>query len=302
MPDVPLHSRRPQSARWAIRVGLLVLAAAIALSIASFGRLRETLVTWWNRGPQQDDTEEIVVAKEPIPAYSTIYQSKLQLLRRKKEHLPASAIRNAKDAINRVLVQDLPANEPILEEYLAKSGSLPGIAGALKHGWGTVTFDASRVGGPVRLLQRGSAVAVLATWDPPPGKEGAVPLTSICCQGAEVLMPALPHPPEAKSPVTDQVTLQMPADDVVKVTEAAGRARLTLVALPRLPGPTDPKLQGSTIRPQTDLTPYIEVIRGSQSSMQGPSPAERKKLMDEPMEDEPPDDPKEPKEPKEGDK
>jgi len=208
---------------------LLILAAAW---------LSAGLLSWFVYAnavaPKAEKQTPVLVATRDMPLGTKLQTQDLKLVNIPERAAPKGAISQYKDALGRVLLVAVSANETIVRSKIAGESDTPeGIASTIQPGMRAVSVQITDVTGVAGLIQRDSHVDVLFTR---PGNMDEAS-TSIILQNVRVLSVGKAAPigqstqaaaAEARAPRTPVVTLLLMPEDAEKLELAKNQGKISL--------------------------------------------------------------------------
>src|SRR5215831_13953903 len=133
--------------------------------------------------PQQEKQVRVVVATHDMPLGTLLRQSDVTLVNYPERHAPKNVVLDAKDAVSRVLLVPVIANEPVLLSKLSAQTNVEGMASTIAPGFRAVAVQINDASGVAGMIQPNSRVDVLFTR---PGTM-AEAITSTILQNVKVL-------------------------------------------------------------------------------------------------------------------
>jgi pilus assembly protein CpaB len=152
------------------RVTLIFAAAWVSAALLSWFLYKKT------REPQRERAVTVLAAKTNLPAGTLLKDSDLKTIALREQEAPKSVLRRKEEALNRALLVDVAANEPLLDQKLAKRTGIEGIAATIEEGKRAVAVRIDPVSGAGELLEPNAHVDVLFTK---PGKMSEAVTTTI---------------------------------------------------------------------------------------------------------------------------
>lgn len=259
MPDVP-YRRRPSSGLvWFLRITLLLLA----ISIAGLFFLRGDFPGWLTRvlnlkpPAARPDRVRVPVAAGMIRPYQLLREDDLRFVPTERSQVPPGAVLDPKAILGRRVLHAMLPGQHFTKAALADPGRITDI---LPPGWVATRLDPAALGGPVDLLEAGSAVALLAC----PRDGGKV---SLITRRTIVLF----GPPEARSGKDrpGRLVLMMPARDQIRLVKALYGSKIHVMLLSGSGGDLPVEAFSSEAVPGS--TPPIQIIRGTRLENEQPA-------------------------------
>lgn len=208
---------------------LLILAAAwISAGLLSWFVYANALA------PKAEKQTKVLAAVRDMPLGYKLQPADLRLVSIPERTAPKGVITAYKEAIGRVLLVPLTANEPIVQWKIAGESDTPeGIASTITKGYRAVSVQITDVTGVAGLIQRDSHVDVVFTR---PGNMDEAS-TSIILQNVRVLAVGKTAPigqsaqaaaAEARATRTPVVTLLLRPDEAEKLELAKNEGKISL--------------------------------------------------------------------------
>ena len=190
------------------------------------------LLTWFlyanTIAPQQEHRTQIVAAKRDIMVGEMLRKADLKTVAVLAKDIPRGGIVSDKEALNRVVLYPVSANEPLNASKLSVLSGAEGIPATIDPGYRAVSVQITDVSGVAGLIEPGAHVDVLFTR---PGSMTEA-ITSTILQNVKVL--AIGHaiqvgqtidPKAAKVPVA---TLIVTPAEAQKLELAKNQGRISL--------------------------------------------------------------------------
>jgi len=204
--------------------------------------------------PQQEKQVRVVVATHDMPLGTLLRTSDLKLTNLPERATPKSVVYDAKDAVNRVLLVPISANEPVMVNRLSGTTTVEGMASIIDPGLRAVSVQITDSSGVAGLVQPNSRVDVLFTR---PGNM-AEATTSTILENIKVLSVGKQIPTgqtvDPRAPKSPVVTLVLSPSDAQKLELAKNEGKVSLSL--RNPLDTTAAAQGSPITTEA-LDPNI---------------------------------------------
>jgi pilus assembly protein CpaB len=208
---------------------LLILAAAwISAGLLSWFVYANAVA------PKAEKQIKVVMAVRDMQLGTKLQTADLKLVSIPERTVPKSAITEYKQALGRVLVVPLTANEMVMQWKIAGESDTPeGIASTITRGYRAVSVQITDVTGVAGLIQRDSHVDVVFTR--PGNMEEAS--TSIILQDVRVLAVGKTAPigqtaqaaaAESRAPRSPVVTLLLLPEDAEKLELAKNEGKISL--------------------------------------------------------------------------
>jgi pilus assembly protein CpaB len=113
------------------------------------------------------DLKDVVIAARPLSIGLTVKATDLKVVKMPASHFPKGAFSKPEDVIDRPVVSNVLAEEPLLEGRLAQRGSGVGLAPVIPVGMRAVTVRVNDVVGVAGFVLPGMRVDILITGAPP---------------------------------------------------------------------------------------------------------------------------------------
>jgi len=271
MPDVRL--RRPQAGS-ITRITRVVLGIVLLLIVGSIV-LRSGLLGRKSDGTLPEGSVKLPLANGPIAPLARVEQANLQFAILKKELVSPDWITDPHQIVGRSALVAIPDKSPFKTSALAPRSDPSGVIASIKSGWVAVTLEMDRLDAPLSLLAPGTSVAILAERES--DAKGAK-VAVICTRALVLTLPPAPSsatPPPTPAParpglariatargsVPPQggITIQLPAEDAMKLVQAQKAGRIHLALLGSSPGDALNPIPTPAL--ETEVS--VEIIRGS---------------------------------------
>ncbi len=182
--------------------------------------------------PKAEDTtmKDLVVAVRPLPVGATIKPEDVKVVKVPASQFPKGGISTVEEVIDRPVISNILAEEPVHEGRLAARGSGLGLAPIIPKGMRAVTIRVNDVAGVAGFVLPGMRVDVLVTGRPPNNAdEGTVTITVL--QNILVLSAGQTIQPDAEGKAINAptVTLLVTPEQAETLTLAANEGRVQLV-------------------------------------------------------------------------
>jgi pilus assembly protein CpaB len=218
------------------------------------------LLTWFlyakTVAPQQERQVRLVVATHDMPLGTLLRTTDLKLINFPERAAPKAVVYDAKDAVSRVLLTSISANEPIITTKLSGTTTVEGMASVIDPGLRAVSVQITDSSGVAGLVQPNSRVDVLFTR---PGNMTEA-TTSTILENVKVLSVGKQIPTgqtvDARAPKSPVVTLLLSPSDAQKLELAKNQGKVSLSL--RNPLDTTTAAQGAPITSEA-LDPNINV-------------------------------------------
>lgn len=204
----------------------------------------------WMRGGQKTAavpaTMQLVAAAADLPVGAVLTEPVLKTIEWQGTTVPAGSFQSASALIGRVLLRDIGSGELLTDKALAPVGTLGGLSAGLKDGMRAITVQVDKVSGVAGFALPGNYVDVLLTGRVPRfklnGVKGQVQqkdqawqnehlgFTKVILEKVLVLAVAQQSTSSDRTPkLTDTVTLQVSAEQAVKLELASSLGRVSLL-------------------------------------------------------------------------
>ncbi len=225
------------------------------------------LLSWFvykkTREPQSEKLVAVLAPTRNLTAGTLLRETDLARISLRQREVPKGSLLRKEDAVNRALLVDMTANEPLLDQKLARRGGVEGIAATIDEGKRAVAVKIDAASGVGELLEPNSRVDVLFTK---PGRMSEAIATTVV-QNVRVLSvgrrtrPGEKADPKApKLPPLPVVTLLVTPEEAQKLELAKNQGKLSLV----LRNPTDPVNLNRTEPITTEVLDPQALVRGEQ--------------------------------------
>ena len=205
------------------------------ITIFAIAWVSAALLSWFlyqrTRAPQQERVMVVLAAGRNLPAGTLLKETDLSRITLRQQETPAGAIPAARkaDVVNRAVLVDVTAREPLLEHRLAQRAGIDGIAATIDEGKRAVAVKIDSVSGAGDLLEPGARVDVLFTK---PGRMNEA-ITTTILQNVKVLSVGRKVRPgekvDPKAPRLPVATLLVSPEDAQKLELAKNQGKISLV-------------------------------------------------------------------------
>ncbi len=177
---------------------------------------------------EDSDQRDLVVAVKPLAVGVTIKPDDVKVVKVPDTQFPAGGISNVEEVIDRPVVNNILADEPIHEGRLAARGSGVGLAPIIPEGMRAVSLRVNEVVGVAGFVLPGMRVDVLVTGRPPKQDQT---VTKTVLQNILVLSAGQTIEPDAQGRAINAptVTLLVTPHQAETLTLAANEGRVQLV-------------------------------------------------------------------------
>lgn len=289
MPDVPLRGHGSLGL-WIGRLATIGGIGVLAILIMNY----TAILAWFEETGQEPAQPpkghvSLLVAAVPIPAYSEIEVHMLKRQFAPEANVPPDVLRRPEDILYRIPIIDIDPSTAFREHMFAPKGTKPGVAAGIPPGWGAVTLRADDVDGVLTHLKTGNSVAIIAMWSDE--SAGSARRATLISKQAKVLLPLQGRVIQGtgggggnplvahgggggpRATVVQELTLTLPPTDLLRLSEAQGKATLRIILLSGIEGGAQFETPGTGSGESAAL---IELIRGDQTTIQSVRPPEGK--------------------------
>lgn len=221
---------------------------------------------------QRPKVMDVIVAKETIPAGTTINEGMIDTIPWEGKMYPAGFIsmKNKNKVIGRVAALDIYSGCPIVSGCMAPEGSLAGATGRIPEGMRALTVKVDEVSSVAGFIRPGSKVDILLAGAETPSEGNKEKGSKIILQNVQVLAAGqriTQLEGKDKPLVTNTVTLLLSPEEAEKVALATKMGTLLLmlrtgkdIASVKTRGSLPADVWGETTLEATAI--IIEVIQG----------------------------------------
>ena len=190
------------------------------------------LLTWFVYAtavaPKTEKQVRVVVAARDMPLGKLLQPGDLKLANLPEKDAPKGVVLKTSDAVNRVMLLPILANEPILTSKLSGTTTMEGLSSTIDRGFRAVAVPITDASGVAGLIQTNSRVDVLFTR---PGTMTEAS-TSTILQNVKVLsvgrLTATGVTVDPRAPRSPVVTLVMSPADAQKLELAKNEGKISL--------------------------------------------------------------------------
>jgi len=177
---------------------------------------------------EEPDTKDMVVAVKGLSVGSTIKPDDVKVVKVPVAQFPTGAFTNVEEVIDRPVVSNILADEPVHEGRLAPRGSGVGLAPIIPDGMRAVSLRVNDVVGVAGFVLPGMRVDVLVTGHPPSGDDT---VTTTVLQNILVLSAGQTIQADNRGQAINAptVTLLVTPEQAETLTLAANEGRIQLV-------------------------------------------------------------------------
>lgn len=233
------------------------------IAIFAIAWVSAALLSWFlykrTKAPQQERLIAVLAANKSLPAGYLLREADLTQVALRQQDAPAGillAIRKS-DALNRALLVDVAAKEPLLDQKLARRTGTEGIASIIEDGMRAVAVKIDSVSGAGELLEPGARVDVLFTK---PGKMSEAITTTILQNVKLLSVGRKTRPGEKLDPKATKLpvaTLLVSPLDAQKLELAKAQGKISLV----LRNPNDPGNLSKSDPVTTEVLDPLALVR-----------------------------------------
>jgi pilus assembly protein CpaB len=192
---------------------------------------------------EKSEMKDVVVANTDMPMGATLKPSDLHLVKWPADAYPKGAFGKIEDVVDRAVVSNLLADEPIVAGRVSEKNAGVGLASVIPPGMRAVSVRVNDVVGVSGFVMAGTRVDVLVTGQPPNSDSGGR-MTTTVLQNILVISAGTKIQPDARGQPENVpvVTLQVTPEQAEILTLASREGQIQLV----LRNPTDDKVQKAT--------------------------------------------------------
>ncbi len=225
---------------------LTVMAISLVFALLVSAAFYQLARAGHSRRPSKEEMKDIVLAARAMNVGITIKASDVHLGKIPAAAFPHGAFSRIEDVVDRPVVSNILAEEPVLSGRLAAKGSGFGLAPVIPVGMRAVTVRVNDVVGVAGFVLPGMRVDVLVTGHPP---QSASMITTTCLQNILVLSAGTTMQADSagKAMPAPTVTLLVNPSQAEVLTLASSDGRIQLV----LRNPSDQLIEKT---PGTEIT------------------------------------------------
>ena len=233
------------------------------LGIFAVAWISAALLSWFlyknTRAPQQERVVLALAANKNLLSGTLLKESDLTQVALRQQEAPAGHFPAARkgDVVNRALLVDVAAREPLLDSKPARRIGGEGLAATIEEGKRAVAVRIGSVSGAGELLEPNSRVDVLFTK---PGKMSEA-ITTTILQNIKVLSVGRKFRPgdkvDPKAVRLPVATLLVTPEDAQKLELAKNQGKVSLV----LRNPNDPQRLTKTEPVTTEVLDPLALVR-----------------------------------------
>ena len=205
-------------------LGLSLLFAVVVSSVFYFQFTARSV----GGKKEPENLKDVVIAARPLSVGVTVKPADVRIDKVPVEQFPKGAFSKVEEVIDRPVVSNVLADEPVLEGRLALRGSGLGLAPIIPVGMRAVSVRVSDVAGVAGFVLPGLRVDVLVTGRLP---EADGQITKTCLQNILVLSAGqtIQSDPRGQAINTPTVTLMVSPEQAEVLTLAGNEGRIQLV-------------------------------------------------------------------------
>jgi len=206
------------------RIALALIAALLLSAAVTFFLARKIN----NRTRVHLQTETWVAVSRPVLAGEILKPDNLKLLDWPRSLPITGGFNKVSDVVGRAVIYPLGEGQPVLDRYLAASGSGIGLTVRIPEGMRATAVRSNEVVGVAGFLFPGSRVDVLVTYH---SEQTSATATQIVVQDVEVLTAGqnVEPDPQGKPQTVSVVTLLLSPHDTQKVVLASTQGTIQFV-------------------------------------------------------------------------
>ncbi|MBI1792002.1 MAG: Flp pilus assembly protein CpaB [Acidobacteria bacterium] len=207
---------------------LTVLGMSVVLALVVAGLFYQVTSSAAGR-KRPSDMRDLVAAAEPLSLGMSIKPNQLKVVKVPMEMFPKNGFSKVEEVIDRPVISNVLADEPILEGRLAPRGSGMGLAPIIPSGMRAVAVRVNEVAGVAGFALPGMRVDVLVTGRPPNGN-GSV--TTTVLQNITVLSANQQIQPDSRGQAINATVVNLlvtPAQaEILTLAGSEGKVQLIL--------------------------------------------------------------------------
>src|SRR6266567_5913789 len=174
--------------------------------------------------------KDVVVAVEPLPLGLAIKPTHVKIVKMPVEMYPKAAFGKVDDVLDRSVISQIMADEPLLEGRLAPRGSGMGLAPIIPSGMRAMAVRVNEVIGVAGFILPGMRVDVLVTGRPP--NNAVADVTTTVLQNITVLSANQQMQPDARGqPISATVVNVLVTPEQAEILTLAGNEGRTALVL-----------------------------------------------------------------------
>ena len=180
------------------------------------------------KAPAAQELKDVVVSARPLALGTTIKPGDIKIVKMAAESFPKGAFSKDTEVLDRPVVSNILADEPILDGRLAARGAGVGLNVVIPVGMRAVTIRVNDVTGVAGYVLPGSHVDVLVTGHPPGGDQT---VTRTFLQNMQVLATGQAMQADARGQAIQAptVTLMASPDQAELLTLANSEGHIQLI-------------------------------------------------------------------------
>jgi pilus assembly protein CpaB len=248
---------------------LTVLGMSVILALVVAGIFYQITSSASGRKPVSE-MKDLVIAAEPLNLGVSIKPNQLKVIKVPVEAFPKNAFTKVEEVIDRPVISNILAEEPILEGRLAPRGSGIGLAPKIPTGMRAMAIRVNEVVGVAGFVLPGMRVDILVTGRPP-GSSSPEDITTTVLQNIEILSANQQVQPDARGQAiaATVVTVLVTPEQAELLTLAGNEGRIQLV----LRNAVDQK----TVQTPGKMTGELYGLRKARATQVASSPRPRRK-------------------------
>lgn len=227
---------------------LTVLGVSLVFALVVSSIFYQMSARSGSKKPEPSNLKDVIVATRPLGIGVTIKPVDVKVTKVGSEAFPKGAFSKVEEVLDRPVVSNILADEPIIEGRLAARGSGLGLAPIIPVGMRAVTVRVNDVAGVSGWVLPGMRVDVLVTGRPPATQDT---ITSTCLQNIMVLSAGTVMQTDGRGQAIQAptVTLLVSPDQAETLTLANNEGHIQLV----LRNASDQNIEKTAGRDVTEL-------------------------------------------------
>jgi pilus assembly protein CpaB len=219
---------------------MTVLGMSVMLALVVSGIFYQITVRANAPRKEKSETKDLVVANADMPVGATIKPSDLHIVKWPVETYPKGGFSKIEDVVDRAVVSNVLAEEPIVAGRVSEKNAGVGLASVIPPGMRAVSVRVNDVVSVAGFVIPGTRVDVLVTGQPPNADSGGR-MTTTVLQNILVISAGTKIQPDARGQPENVpvVTLLVTPEQAELITLASREGQIQLV----LRNPTDDKTQ-----------------------------------------------------------
>ncbi len=241
---------------------LTVLAISLVFALLVSAAFYQLARAGHSRTASKQDMKDVVLAARAMNVGISIKASDVHLGKVPASAFPHGGFSRIEDVVDRPVVSNILAEEPVLNGRLATKGSGFGLAPVIPMGMRAVTVRVNDVVGVAGFVLPGMHVDVLVTGHPP---QSSSTVTTTCLQNILVLSAGTTMQADSRGQAMPSPTVTLlvnPAQaEVLTLASSDGRIQLVLrnpsdQGIPKTPGTEIAALYGMRSEPSATGAPH----------------------------------------------